>query len=82
MQIVNMHEAKTHLSRLIEQAVRGESFMIARAGKPVVKVIRLDAPLGTQIRRTGFMNGEIQVPDDFDHMGKDEIEDFFGGEEV
>ncbi|MDD5269130.1 MAG: type II toxin-antitoxin system prevent-host-death family antitoxin [Methylococcales bacterium] len=53
MQTVNIHEAKTQLSRLIEQAVKGDSFIIAKAGKPLVKVIRLDAPSAGQIRRLG-----------------------------
>jgi prevent-host-death family protein len=43
MQTVNIHEAKTHLSRLIEKAVQGESFVIAKAGKPMVKVTALSA---------------------------------------
>jgi antitoxin (DNA-binding transcriptional repressor) of toxin-antitoxin stability system len=79
MQTVNIHEAKTNLSRLIEQAVKGESFIIAKAGKPLVKVSRLDAPETTQVKRLGFMKGQIQVPDDFDHMGSEEIERLFGG---
>jgi prevent-host-death family protein len=81
MQTVNIHEAKTQLSRLIEQAVKGDSFIIAKAGKPLVKVIRLDAPSAEQIRRLGFMTGQITVPDDFDSMGAKEIELLFGGEE-
>ncbi|MCX8566800.1 MAG: prevent-host-death family protein [Glomeribacter sp. 1016415] len=79
MQIVNIHEAKTHLSRLIEQAAKGESFAIAKAGKPLVKVTSLDAPSADQVRRLGFMEGQIKVPDDFDRMGNVEIEQLFGG---
>ncbi|MHB8789776.1 MAG: type II toxin-antitoxin system Phd/YefM family antitoxin [Desulfobulbaceae bacterium] len=79
MQTVNIHEAKTNLSRLIEQAVKGESFIIAKAGKPLVKVSRLDTPETTQVKRLGFMKGQIQVPDDFDHLGSEEIERLFGG---
>ncbi|MCX5875377.1 MAG: type II toxin-antitoxin system prevent-host-death family antitoxin [Deltaproteobacteria bacterium] len=81
MQTVNIHEAKTQLSRLIEQAVKGDSFIIAKAGKPLVKVTRLDAPPAGQTRRLGFMAGEIAVPDDFDRMGSAEIERLFGDEE-
>ena len=44
MRTVNMHEAKTHLSRLVRAAADGEPFIIARAGKPVVKVVALNAP--------------------------------------
>ena len=80
METVNIHEAKTHLSRLIEQAVQGESFIIARAGKPLVKVTRLDAPVPDATRRLGFMAGQISVPDDFDRMGSAEIAALFGRE--
>ncbi len=79
MKTVNIHEAKTHLSKLVEEASKGEGFVIAKAGKPVVKVIALSAPTGRQVRRLGFMAGQISVPDDFDRMGKDEIEGLFGG---
>ena len=71
MVTVNIHEAKTQLSRLIAQAARGEAFVIAKAGKPIVKVAALDAPALPQ--RLGFMKGEIAVPDDFNHMGEREI---------
>ena len=80
MQTINVHEAKTHLSRLIEQAARGEPFIIAKAGKPMVKVVPLDAPEAGQTRRLGFMAGQIAVPDDFDRMGQAEIEKLFGGD--
>ena len=79
MQTINIHEAKTHLSRLIEKAVKGESFIIAKAGKPLVKVSRLDPASGTQAKRLGFMKGQISVPDDFDRMGSEEIERLFEG---
>ena len=79
MQTINIHEAKTHLSRLIDQAVNGEPFVIAKAGKPLVKVMRLDTPAAGQLRRLGFLAGEITVPDDFDRMGAEEIEHLFGG---
>ena len=77
MTTVNIHEAKTHLSRLIEQAARGEPVIIAKAGKPIVKLVPVDAP--AKPRRIGFMAGEIKVPDDFDTMGQDEIERLFYG---
>jgi len=77
MHIINIHDAKTHLSSLVDQAVNGESFIIAKRGKPLVKVTRLDAR--SIIKRTGFMDGQIKVPDDFDKMGGDEINDLFEG---
>lgn len=81
MRTVNIHEAKTHLSRLVEQAAAGESFVIAKAGKPLVKVTPLAAPEPKAMRRTGFLAGEIAVPEDFDRMGAETIEKIFGGEE-
>ena len=80
IQTVNIHEAKTHLSRLVEQAARGEPFVIAKAGKPLVKVMALHAPEAGQQQRLGFMAGQIAVPEDFDRMGSAEIERLFGGE--
>jgi len=73
---VNIHEAKTQLSKLVDQAVKGESFVIAKAGKPLVKVTALDAPAAPQ--RLGFLVGEIAVPDDFDRKGESEIAALFG----
>lgn len=81
MRTVNIHEAKTHLSRLVDDAAKGEPFIIAKAGRPVVKVTALDTPSGAQIRRLGFLAGEITVPEDFDRMGSAEIERLFGGAE-
>ncbi|TQV64678.1 MAG: type II toxin-antitoxin system prevent-host-death family antitoxin [Halothiobacillaceae bacterium] len=78
MQSVNIHEAKSRLSRLVEEAAQGDGFIIAKAGKPMVKVTRLDAPEEGQVRRLGFLAGEIRVPDDFDRMGAVEIERLFG----
>ncbi|MBL0162707.1 MAG: type II toxin-antitoxin system prevent-host-death family antitoxin [Xanthomonadales bacterium] len=78
MQSINIHEAKTHLSRLVEKAAKGESFVIAKAGNPMVKVTALDVPDQSQIRRIGFLSGQIEVPDDFDRMGEDEVAALFG----
>ncbi len=80
MRTFNMHEAKTHLSRLVEAAANGEPFIIARAGKPVVKVVAVDAPGAGSTRRVGFMAGKISVCDDFDRMGSEEIESMFEGD--
>jgi prevent-host-death family protein len=77
MQTYNIHDAKTHLSRLVEQASKGEPFVIAKAGKPMVKVIPLDAPGPSQIKRFGFLAGQISVPDDFDQMAEAEIVKMF-----
>ena len=79
MQIINIHDAKTHLSRLVEQAAKGEPFIIAKAGKPIVKVVALDAPQPGEMKRLGFLAGQIQVPDDFDQMGDEAISQLFDG---
>jgi prevent-host-death family protein len=80
MRKVNIHEAKTHLSQLIEQAVKGEPFVIAKAGKPLVKVTPLDST-ARKPQRLGFMAGQIKAPRDFDRMGSAAIEKLFEGEE-
>ena len=77
MRTVNLSEARTHLSRLVRAAAEGEPFIIARAGKPLVKVVALDAPEPRS--RIGFMAGEISVPDDFKTMGANEIRTVFSG---
>jgi len=79
MLTVNMHDAKTNLSRLIEAAVKaGEPFIIARAGKPVVTVTPISAP--PKLARLGFMQGQFTTPDDFDTMLQDEIVEMFDGQ--
>ena len=80
MLTVNIHEAKTHLSRLVERAAHGESFVIAKAGKPLVKVSAIEAPVAIPVQRLGFMKGRISVPEDFDRMGQKEIEKLFEGD--
>ncbi len=79
MEIVNMHDAKTRLSQLVEKAARGEPFIIAKAGKPVARVSAVSSPEPGAERRLGFLQGQIQVPDDFDTMAADEISNLFGG---
>ena len=81
MQTVNIHEAKTHLSRLVEQAARGESFIIAKAGKPMVRVVAIEQVPEHKPQRFGFMRGKMRVPDDFDTMYADEIARLFNGED-
>lgn len=76
MKTVNIHEAKTHLSRLVEAAARGEPFVIARAGRPLVKVVPLEP--AAPAPRIGFLPG-LRVPDDFDAIGAEEIRAAFEG---
>ena len=75
MNTVNVHEAKTQLSRLVDRAAKGESFVIAKSGKPLVRVSPLDAP--AEPKRLGFLKGEIHVPEDVDRMGEREIAALF-----
>ncbi|MEI6209073.1 MAG: type II toxin-antitoxin system prevent-host-death family antitoxin [Desulfuromonadales bacterium] len=81
MLAVNIHEAKTHLSRLVEDAAHGKPFIIAKAGKPMVKVIPLSAEEKGYEQRLGFMTGEISVPDDFDSMDTGSVVALFEGRE-
>ena len=74
---VNVHAAKTHLSRLLEEAAAGEEIVIARAGKPLAKLVPVDRP---KKRRLGLLAGEIEVSDDFDApLPEDMLKDFEGG---
>ena len=80
MLTVNIHEAKTHLSRLVDAAAKGEPFVIAKAGKPMVRVIPMDAPEKPSAKdRLGFMEGYGTVPNDIKTPFKDEIEEMFYG---
>ncbi|GLY20123.1 type II toxin-antitoxin system Phd/YefM family antitoxin [Kineosporia rhizophila] len=63
--MVNIHEAKTHLSRLLEAVERGEDVIIARAGKPVARLVPV-RPRGT--RRPGAWKGRVVISEDFDEM--------------
>jgi prevent-host-death family protein len=80
MRTVNIHEAKTHLSRLVERAANGEPFIIAKTGKPMVRVTALEPPVRDVSRRLGGMEGMFTVPADFDRLGEDEIVRLFEGE--
>ena len=77
MRTVNIHEAKTHLSRLVERAAKGEPFVIAKSGKPLVKVVPVDAPEAGKAQCLGLLAGAFSVPDDFDAMGAAEIDEAF-----
>jgi prevent-host-death family protein len=74
---VNIHEAKTHLSRLIESAMHGTETIIAKAGKPVAKIVPIAPP--KPIRIPGILKGKIKTSSDFDAPLSDEILDSFEG---
>jgi prevent-host-death family protein len=77
MLTVNIHEAKTHLSKLVEQAHAGQEIVIARAGKPVARLI----PVGKQQARRslGALAGRFSVPTDFDAPLPEEVTQVFEG---
>ena len=81
MRRVNMHEAKTHLSRLVDEAAAGDSFLICKAGKPMVRVTPIDEPCveSPPLRRLGLLQGQCFVPNDFDRLGGEELADLFEG---
>ena len=78
MRTYDIHEAKTQLSSLVERAAAGEAFVIAKAGKPLVKVTPIEPADSPVQMRFGFMAGEIRIPPDFDEMGSEEIAEVFG----
>ena len=78
MRTVNIHEAKTHLSRLVEQAAGGEEIIIAKAGKPVARLMPLANPRRAP-RTLGLLAGQFPVPDDIDSLFADDIDAMFYG---
>ena len=82
MKTLDIQDVKTRLSQLVDEAANGEPFIIAKEGEPLVIVTAFEgAPGATQVRRLGFLSGEITVPDDFDRMGSKEIIESFEGDE-
>jgi len=80
MKTIDVREAKAHFSSLVESAAKGMGFIIAKDGKPMVKVVPLDPPAAGRQRRLGFLEGWIKVPDDYDDIGRMEIERTFEGD--
>jgi prevent-host-death family protein len=76
---VNIHDAKTQFSRLVDRAAAGETIIIAKAGTPVARLVPLEPLTQGGPRRTGFRLGRYTVPDDFDRMFEDEIARSFEG---
>lgn len=77
MKSTNIHEAKTHLSRLVQRAAKGEEIVIAKAGVPIAKLVPYRA--STAPRRPGCWRGKVKIRDDFDVL-PEEIEAAFRGE--
>jgi prevent-host-death family protein len=83
MRTINIHQAKTHLSRLVDEAVQGDSFVIAKRGKGLVQVIRLDNPESPAKRRLGALEGMYTIPDNFEEIDREldkEVEKLMLGE--
>ena len=73
MRSVNIHDAKTHFSRLVDDVAEGESVVIAKAGLPVARLVPLDAEPARSRNLLGFLKGRLSIPEDFDRMGGAEI---------
>jgi len=75
MRTINIHAAKTQLSRLVDDAAAGEEIIIAKAGKPYARLCPLAVP--AQRRQLGILNGKFHIPDNFDTLFEDEIREMF-----
>jgi prevent-host-death family protein len=85
MRTINIHQAKTHLSRLVDEAEQGDSFVIAKRGKPMVQVFRIDASPAQPKRLLGAMEGLYTLPENFEEIDREldkEIERLFLGEDA
>ncbi len=79
MRQINIHEAKTHLSRLVEDVARGDEIVIAKAGKPVARLVGIETDRAP--RRRGLLKGKIWIADDFDApLPADVLASFEGAE--
>ncbi len=79
MRTVNVHAAKTHFSRLVDEAAAGEEIVIAKAGKPIAKLVPLTSPHDRPKRRLGALAGVAVIPRDFDAPLPDHVIDAFEG---
>jgi prevent-host-death family protein len=77
MRTINIHEAKTHLSRLVEEVSAGEELTIAKAGKPLARLVPIKTP--KQVRTPGFLKGKMRIASDFDAPLPSELLDAFEG---
>lgn len=79
MQTVNIHEAKTHLSRFVDQAAAGEEILIARAGKPIARLVAL-AETENKPRTLGLGKGTFNLPENFSSLHNEAIQRMFEGD--
>lgn len=78
---INIHEAKTQFSRLVDRAANGETVIIAKSGKPVAKLVPLDKSVVDTSKRIGGLEGKFVVPENFDRWMEDEIAEMFYGKD-
>lgn len=78
MRSINIHDAKTHFSKLVDRVTAGETVVIAKAGKPVAQLAPLDAVPSARRQRTGFLSGMV-FPDTFDALEAASIAESFAG---
>lgn len=76
--VINIHEAKTNLSRIVEEVAAGAEVVIAKAGKPMARLVPLAA--APRSKKLGLLKGRIKVPDDFNVPLPDEVLDQFAGD--
>ncbi|KAA0183069.1 type II toxin-antitoxin system Phd/YefM family antitoxin [Cupriavidus cauae] len=79
MRTINIDEASADLPHLVEMAAQGESFVIAKGGKPMVRVVPVHATHRSGEKRIGILQDRFEVPEDFDRLCSDEIEVLFTG---
>ncbi len=79
MRTINIDEASADLPHLVEMAARGESFVIAKVGKPMVRVVPVDSTHRSSVKRIGILKDRFDIPEDFDRLCSDEIEVLFTG---
>lgn len=80
MTTVNMHEAKTHFSKLVARAKAGETIIVAKAGEPQARLVPIEEPAAPVKRTFGWLRGRFEVPDDIKTPFKAEIEEMFYGD--
>lgn len=77
MESIDIHEAKRRFTWLVEQAARGKSFVITKAGEPLVKVVPFSTPTGRRVKRLGFLDEQFNVIDDSNQVARKDVEQLF-----
>ena len=77
LESIDLHDVKTRISELVARAQQGDGFIIARAGRPLVRVTAVDAPRPSEQSRIGFLAGHYIIPDHFDRLAEDKLAALF-----